>query len=255
MAAEPLLPEARRYLLVTTTWWKGRPKTVVRETANVSEYELLGNKQAATCVHALTAPEGPISKAVLEGIRIQHDSLLRRSECKCCRDLGPVIEEVGRARSVPVRVRTSLGGVEADHYWGTTTELSTMEIQARLVALHGITSWRFFYVRANARVEISCSGRLLRCTLPLQSGHVSAVDLLAEEPAVLASSHATEAKSCDLLEKLVFRAFAPDDLPRQGEKENAKRKLRQFLDKKPELEPLARKYRRQAAIQRSVAAS
>jgi hypothetical protein len=136
---------------------------------------------------------------------------------------------------------------------GSTTVLSTKALCVELQAAHPGSTWRFFHESIRGRrTEISCSGRLLRDVLPPPLRSANGVTLHAEPEEERSARQAADAR-CerrgsviqdeDLLGKLVCRTEAADDPDRQGEKENAKRKLEQYLTRNPEMADLVPRYR------------
>lgn len=233
-----------RYVVVTSAWRKGRLKSIARECTNKEREDIERGCYFANCTHLLTsATRQPPSSATLVDICRNHDRLMRAPECTCRLGLRlrAAMEEKARARPLPVAL-VSQAELPAG-YWGPTTGLSTKALSARLQELHPGSTWRFFFQEGSTARwtnELSCSGRLLSDVLPPPKMRDTSATILAvlEEPVVKEAI-----RDNDLVGKLVRHTEVPDDPARQGEKENAKRKLDQYLFNKPNLARLVPAYR------------
>lgn len=245
----------KRYILVSTTWGKkGRKKSTARECTAEEREEIERGETFSACVHCVTSATcQPTSAATLVDICRHHERLLRAPERDCRHGLRlrEELEEAARARPLPVTLVSTVPLPSVPPR--TTTELTTKALCAELQAARPGTAWRFFHepVRGGRRSEISCSGRLLRDVLPPPLRSATGVTLYAElEPeegkAAAAEGQRRVGASIqdeDLVGKLIRRTEAADDPSRQGEKENAKRKLDQYLARHPEVAELVPRYR------------
>ena len=238
--------EEKRYVVVASAWRKGRLRSTARECTPQEREDIERGWYLAHCTHLVTsATRQPPSSATLTDICRNHERLLRAPECMCRLGLRlrEALEEKARARPLPVTLVSK--AVLPTAPFGQTTELSTKALSARLRELHPGSTWRFFFQeRSTGRWsnELSCSGRFLSDLLPPPRRGDTSVTLKAalEEQAV---ERPGPIRDEDLVGKLVRHTEVPDDPDRKGEKENAKRKLEQFLTKNPSLAQLVPAYR------------
>ncbi len=239
----------KRYILVSTTWGRKKPrcKSSARECTAEEREDIERGQIFSACLHCVTSATcQPTSAATLADICLHHNRLLRAParDCRLGLRLREDLEEGARARPLPVTLVSNFG--VPTHPLGSTTELSTKALCVELQ--HLSRGWRFFHESTRGRrTEISYSGRLLRDVLPPPLRQATGVTLYAEREPEESSTHAQRPcgvlKDEDLLGKLVRRAEAPDDPERQGEKQNAKRKLEQYLTRHPEMADLVPRYR------------